>query len=36
VVVPDVDPEMSIAFGFSVTVVAMIIPIKVSHSIRYL
>jgi hypothetical protein len=26
VVVPDVDPEMSIAFGFSVTVVAMIIP----------
>jgi len=29
VVVPDVEPEMSIAFGLSVTVVAMICPIKV-------
>jgi hypothetical protein len=29
VVVPDVDPEMSIAFGLSVTVVAIICPIKV-------
>jgi len=34
VVVPDVDPEMSIAFGLSVTVVAMIRPIKVCCSRR--
>jgi hypothetical protein len=31
VVVPDVEPEMSIAFGLSVTVVAMIRPIKVCY-----
>jgi hypothetical protein len=36
VVVPDVDPDRSIAFGLSVTVVAIIVPVKVSHSIRYL
>jgi len=35
VVVPDVEPEMSIAFGLSVTVVAMIRPIKVCYSRRF-
>ena len=34
VVVPDVDPDRSIAFGLSVTVVAMIRPIKVCYSRR--
>jgi hypothetical protein len=34
VVVPDVDPDRSIAFGLSVTVVAIIRPIKVCYSRR--